>query len=116
MGQLRPTKLDIHRERDPRTASAKRAARAGYQRVLERVLRKHFPDWSLFQLNTAMDLEKSFGPIHCWGIIKHGISAFAVLGLNRQELQAPSTPPSPSESQGWIHVATRIPPSWWSKA
>ncbi len=89
MGQLRPTKLDIHRERDPRTASAKRAARAGYQRVLERVLRKHFPDWSLFQLNTAMDLEKSFGPIHCWGIIKHGISAFAVLGLNRQELQAP---------------------------
>ena len=44
LGQLRPTKLDIHRERDARTASAKRAARAAYQRVLERVLRKHFPD------------------------------------------------------------------------
>ena len=88
IGQLRPTKLDIHRERDPRTASAKRAARAAYQRVLERVLRKHFPDWSLLQLNTAMDLEKSFGPIYCRGIVKHGLSSFAVLGVNRQELQA----------------------------
>jgi hypothetical protein len=88
IGQLRPTELDIHRERDPRTASAKRTARAAYQRVLERVLRKHFLDWTLLQLNTAMDLEKSFGPIYCRGLVKHGLSAFAFLGVNRQELQA----------------------------
>jgi hypothetical protein len=56
--------------------------------VLERVLRKHFPDWSLLQLNTSMDLEKSFGPIYCRGIVKHGLSSFAVLGVNRHELQA----------------------------
>jgi hypothetical protein len=88
IGQLRPTKLDIHRERDPRTASAKRATRVAYQRVLERVLRKNFSDWTLQQLNTAMDLEKSFGPIYCRGLVKHGLSAFAILGVNRQELQA----------------------------
>ena len=73
IGQLRPSRLDIHRARDPRTASAKRAARAAYQRVLERVLRKHFPDWLILQLNTAMDLEKSFGPIYCRGLVKHGV-------------------------------------------
>src|SRR5438445_5545885 len=61
MGQARPTKLDICRERDPRTASAKRAARMAYQRVLERVLRAKFPDLTLVQMSTSMDLERSFG-------------------------------------------------------
>jgi len=51
MGQARPTKLDICRERDPRTASSKRAARATYQRLLERVLRKNFPDLTMTQLS-----------------------------------------------------------------
>jgi hypothetical protein len=87
-GQVRPSKLHIHRERDPRTTSAKRAARAGYQRVLERVLKKHFPDWSLVHLSSAMDLEKSFGLIYARGIVRKGLSAFAVLGVNRQELQS----------------------------
>ena len=87
MGQPRPTRLDIHRERDLRSASAKRAARNAYERILERVIRKSFSDWSLLQLNTSMDLEKSFGPIYARGLIKRGVSAFAVLGVNRQELQ-----------------------------
>src|SRR6266852_1630545 len=38
MGQARPTKLDICRERDPRTTSARRKSRAAYQHILERVL------------------------------------------------------------------------------
>jgi len=88
VGQARPTRLDIHRERDPRSASAKRLMRVSYQRVLERVLKKHFADWALLQLNTAMDLERSFGPIYARGLIKRGLSAFAVLGVNRQELQS----------------------------
>ena len=87
-GQGRPTRLDIHRERDPRSASAKRITRASYQRVLERVLKKHFADWTVLQLNTAMDLERSFGPIYARGLVKRGLSAFAVLGVNRQELQS----------------------------
>ena len=50
MGQARPTRLEICRERDPRTPSVKRSARMTYQRVLERALKRFgereedFPD------------------------------------------------------------------------
>jgi hypothetical protein len=88
MGQVRPTRLDICRERDPRTTSAKRAARLGYQRTLERALKRKFPDLTVAQLSTSMDLEKSFGPIYARGLLKRGQSGFAVLGVNRQELQS----------------------------
>jgi hypothetical protein len=88
IGQARPTKLEICRERDPRTSSAKRAARVSYHRVIERVLRKNFPELTVAQLSTAMDLEKSFGPIYTRGLLKRGQSGFAVLGVNRQELQS----------------------------
>jgi hypothetical protein len=81
-GQTRPTRLEICRQRDPRSASVKRIARARYQRVLERALRKHFADWSLGQLHT------SFGPIYSRGLIRRGLSGFAVLGVNSQELQS----------------------------
>jgi hypothetical protein len=73
------------RERDPRTASAKRTARLAYQPTLERALKRKFPDLTLAQLSTSMDLEKSFGPIYSRGRLKRGQSGFAVLGVNRQE-------------------------------
>src|SRR5579864_5179637 len=44
MGHARPTKLDICRERDPRTVSAKRASRVAYRRLLQRVLTRKFPE------------------------------------------------------------------------
>lgn len=88
LGQARPTKLDICRERDPRTSSAKRAARVCYQRLLDRVLRKHFPESSVAQLSTAMDLEKSFGPVYTRGLLRRGLTGWAVLGLNQQEMQS----------------------------
>jgi hypothetical protein len=43
MGQTRPTKLEICRQRDPRTPTAKHAARLAYQRMLHRVLELRFP-------------------------------------------------------------------------
>jgi hypothetical protein len=88
MGQARPTKLDICRERDARTSSAKRTARVSYQRVLDRVLRKHFPEFTVAQLSTAMDLEKSFGPVYTRGLLRRGLTGFAVIGVNRRELQS----------------------------
>jgi hypothetical protein len=88
LGQTHPTKLEICRERDRRTASAKRGARSTYLRTLERVIKRTFPDLTLAQLSTSMDLEKSFGPIYARGLLKRGQSAFAVLGVNSQELQA----------------------------
>ena len=88
MGQARPTKLDICRERDARTNSSKRATRITYQRTLEKVLRRQFPQLTLTQISSSMDLEKSFGPVYARGLLRHGLSGFAVLGLNRQELQS----------------------------
>jgi hypothetical protein len=88
IGQPKPVRLEICRERDPRTASAKRAARAGYQRILERVLRKRFPDLTLVKLSHAVDLENSFGPTYSRGLLRRGQSGFAVLGVNAGELQA----------------------------
>src|SRR5437016_2560336 len=74
MGQARPTKLEICRERDARTSSAKRAARVTYQRTLDRVLRQKFPDLTITQLSTSMDLEKSFGPIYTRGLLRRGVT------------------------------------------
>src|SRR3954466_7914020 len=42
-GQAKPTTLEICRERDQRTPSAKRAARAAYQRFLAAILEREYP-------------------------------------------------------------------------
>ncbi len=86
-GQAKPAKLEICRERDRRTPTARKAARAAYQRRLGRVLERAFPDLRVGKLSSAMDLERSFGPIYCRGTLRRGHSAFAVLGVNAQEMQ-----------------------------
>jgi hypothetical protein len=87
IGQARPTKLEICRERDARTVSARRKGRAAYQHILGRVLGKNFPELTLAHMTNAIDLEKSFGPIYSRGLLKRGQSGFAVLGVNGQEPQ-----------------------------
>ena len=88
LGQARPTKLEICRERDRRSPSAKRAARASYEQKLRRALERHFPGFAIARLTTAVDLGKSFGPIYTRGVLRQGQSAFAVLGVNASETQA----------------------------
>lgn len=88
LGQSRPTKLEICRERDRRTPTAKRAARLAYQRLLQRVLLRRFPAMKAAPLSTSVDLEHSFGPVYTRGLIRQGQSAFAVFGVNEQETQA----------------------------
>jgi hypothetical protein len=88
LGQVKPTKLEICRERDRRTPTGKRAARVAYQRVLQRVLVRCFPGYTVDRLNTSMDLERSFGPVYARGLLRKGQSAFAVLGVNGQETQS----------------------------
>jgi hypothetical protein len=87
MGQAKPTKLEICRERDRRTPTAKRAARVAYQRVLQRVLQRRFAGFTVDRLSTSLDLERSFGPVYARGLVHRGQSAFAVLGVNGQETQ-----------------------------
>ncbi len=88
LGQTKPTKLEICRERDQRTPTAKRAARLVYRHVLERLLRRRFPGFSVGHLSTGMDLEHSFGPIYARGLLRRGRTGFAVMGVNGEETQA----------------------------
>jgi len=88
LGQSRPTKLEICREHDRRSPSAKKAARASYEQKLRRALDRRFPGFAITRLTTAVDLERSFGPIYARGLLRHGQSAFAVLGVNASETQA----------------------------
>ena len=87
MGQSKPTKLEICRECDRRTPTAKRAARLAYQRILQRVLQRHFPACQAAPLSSSMDLERSFGPIYARGLLRQGQSAWAIVGVNEHETQ-----------------------------
>ncbi len=88
LGQARPSKLEICRERDRRSPTARRAARAAYEQKLRRTLDRHFPDFKIIKLTTGVDLEKSFGPVYTRGLMRQGRSAFALLGVNTQETQS----------------------------
>jgi hypothetical protein len=88
LGQTRPTKLEICRERDRRSPSAKKLSRAAYECKLRRALERHFPGFAILRLTSGVDLEKSFGPIYARGLLRQGQSAFAVLGVNEQEMQS----------------------------
>jgi hypothetical protein len=87
-GQARPQRLEILRDCDRRTPTARKLARNQYQKLLRRVLVRNFPDWSVETLTSAMDLERSFGPVYARGLIRKGNTAFAVLGVNAQELRS----------------------------
>ncbi len=87
LGQARPTKLEICRQRDRRTPTAKRAVRLAYKKTLERVLTRGFPGFKTAALSTSMDLERSFGPVYARGMLRQGQTGFAVLGVNREETQ-----------------------------
>src|SRR5689334_22318476 len=61
-GLAKPTKLEVCRNRDRRTPSAKSAARKAYAAQLRRQLERMFFGCTVEKLTTEMDLERSFGP------------------------------------------------------
>lgn len=103
LGQTHPTKLEICRERDRRTPSAKKTARKLYQSRLRRVLETRFPDWTLILLSSSMDLERSFGPVYARGLLRKGQRSFAVLGVNADETQ-PSIDAALTFGILWLHA------------
>ena len=88
LGQARPSRLEICRERDRRSPTVRRTARAAYEQKLRRTLERHFADFKITKLTSGVDLEKSFGPVYTRGVMQQGRSAFAVLGVNSQETQS----------------------------
>jgi hypothetical protein len=87
-GQSKSSHLDFVFERDRRTPSARKSGRAQYQRRLQAAIEREFPGWKLERMSSAMDLERSFGPVHARGLLRRGSTAFAVLGTNSAESQA----------------------------
>jgi len=88
MGQAKPSILEFHVDSDRRTPSARRVMRAHFQRLLERMIAKSFPGWTLGKFSSAADLEKSFGPAYTRGWVRRGQQYFAVLGVSGAETQA----------------------------
>jgi hypothetical protein len=88
LGQARPSRLEICRERDRRTPTARRVTRAAYEQKLRRTIERRFPGFKITRLTGGVDLEKSFGPVYTRGVIRQGRSAFAILGVNTQETQS----------------------------
>lgn len=103
LGQTHPGKLEICRERDRRTPSAKKSARTLYQGRLQRAIESRFPEYKLIQLSSSMDLERSFGPVYARGLLRRGQSSFAVLGVNAEETQ-PSVDASLTFGILWLHA------------
>ena len=86
-GQTRPQALEIVPDRDRRSPSTRDASRSKYQLLLERVLMREFPDWTVEALRTTVDLEHSFGPAYTRGILRQGVSRYAVVAINSAESQ-----------------------------
>ncbi len=86
-GQTRPQFLHLVPDRDTRTPTGREATRKRYLRILERVLARSFPDFTLDSLANAMDLEHSFGPAYARGALVRGVKAWAVIAVNADEMQ-----------------------------
>ncbi len=88
MGAAKPQTLELVPTSDRRTPTARDAARRNYQRLLERVLTRHFIGSKVDGLRSAMDLEHSFGPAYVRGRLLRGTAAEAVIGVGEAESAA----------------------------
>ena len=85
MGAAKPQWLELVPTSDRRTPSTRETMRRNYQRLLERVLTRNFPDWKVDGMRSAMDLEHSFGPAYARGRLLKGRAACAVIGVGADE-------------------------------
>ena len=88
LGHAQPKALELLSAPERRTPTTRDAARARYQRLLERILERNFPDWSVEGFRTSMDLERSFGPAYARGMLVRGSQAWVVIGVGEHESAA----------------------------
>lgn len=88
LGTQRPQSLEIIRDRDQRTPTTRALARKRYLHLLERLIPRHFNEYKLESLRSAMDLEHSFGPAYARGLLARGQQCWALIGVNAEETQA----------------------------
>jgi hypothetical protein len=85
LGAAKPESLEFVPTGDRRTPTTRDAARRNYQRLLERVLTRNLPGWTVDGMRSAMDLEHSFGPAYARGRLLKGTAAEAVIGIGESE-------------------------------
>jgi len=85
LGAAKPESLEFVPTGDRRTPTTRDAARRNYQRLLERVLTRNLPGWTVDGMRSAMDLEHSFGPAYARGRLLKGAAAQAVIGIGESE-------------------------------
>jgi hypothetical protein len=88
LGAPRSEKLELVQDSERRTPTTRDNQRSRYVRLLERVTARVFPDYKAEGFRSAMDLEHSFGPAYARGMLLRGTSAWAVIGVNREENSA----------------------------
>jgi hypothetical protein len=85
MGAAKPQSLELVPTSDRRAPTTRENARRNYQRLLERVLARHFIGMKVDGFRAAMDLEHSFGPAYVRGRLLRGTAADAVIGIGSTE-------------------------------
>ncbi len=88
LGVQRPQSLEVVKDRDQRTPATRTLSRSRYLRLLERLLTRHFNEYKVESLRSAMDLEHSFGPAYARGLLVRGQQCWALIGVNAEESQA----------------------------
>ncbi|MBV9437118.1 MAG: hypothetical protein JOZ44_13750 [Acidobacteria bacterium] len=88
LGKGKPTWLDVVSSRERRAPTVQRQARLAYQRWLQRVLERSFPEWGVQDITSSADLEHSLSSVYCRGLLRRGHSRICFLGVNDSELQA----------------------------
>ncbi|MBV9670615.1 MAG: hypothetical protein JOZ43_06635, partial [Acidobacteriales bacterium] len=87
-GKPQPTRMEIVKYRDRRSASTLKTARLNFQRTFARMLQRQFPGWTATGLTNSADLEHSFGPAYCRGMLRRGRSGWACIAVSEGESQA----------------------------
>jgi hypothetical protein len=88
LGTQRPQSIEVVKDRDLRTPATRALSRSRYLQLLERLISRHFNDYKLESLRSAMDLEHSFGPAYARGLLVRGQQCWALIGVNAEESQA----------------------------
>jgi hypothetical protein len=88
LGTQRPQSIEVVKDRDLRTPATRALSRTRYLQLLERLINRHFNDYKLEGLRSAMDLEHSFGPAYARGLLVRGQHCWALIGVNSEETQA----------------------------
>ncbi len=109
-GKGQPAWLEIVAERNGSAPAAQRQVRLQYQRLLQRVLERSFPDWNVEELTSTADLGRSFSPVYARGLLRRRRSAVCVFGVNDSELQA-SVDSALTFALLWFHHCRERDPS-----